>query len=200
MTDTTQPAAEAPAPPYEAPPLPAEGRQQAPPRHYPVTSDPRQKSPFLACLLSAMPGLGQVYVGYYQRGFVHAFVVAGIIAFLAADALGPLIPLASLFLGFFWLYNIVDAGRRASLYNQALAGMSSVELPEDFKTPGFRGSLIGGLAIAATGFVLLLHTRFDVSLEWVEEWWPAALVLFGAYLVWKAWQERPNAGGAEDTI
>lgn len=199
MTDTALPAAEATAPHHEAPPAPSQA--PASPQPYPATSDPRRKSPFLACLLSAMPGLGQVYVGYYQRGFVHALVVATIIALLAAEALGPLIPLGSIFLGFFWLYNIVDAGRRASLYNQALAGVSDVELPEDFKAPGFRGSIAGGLAIAATGFVLLLHTRFDVSLEWLEEWWPAALVFFGAYLVWKAWAERPRTeAGGEDTV
>lgn len=198
MTDTAQPAAEATAPHYE--PQPRAAQRPAPAQPYPAPSDPRQKSPFLACLLSAMPGLGQVYVGYYQRGFIHAFVVAGIIALLAAEALGPLIPLGSIFLGFFWLYNIVDAGRRASLYNQALAGVSDMELPEDFKAPGFRGSVVGGIAIAATGIVLLLHTRFDVSLDWLEEWWPAALVLFGAYLVWKAWQDRPKAAASGDEI
>lgn len=170
----------------------------APAGHYSaVARDPRQKSPFLAGLLSAIPGLGQVYVGYYQRGFVHALVVATLISLLAAEALGPLTPLASVFMAFFWLYNIVDAGRRASLYNQALAGMAEIDLPEDFKAPGFRGSVAGGVAIAVLGLILLLHTRFGISLDWVEEWWPAALILGGVYLVWKAWQDR--AEGPEAT-
>ncbi|MFP3939734.1 MAG: hypothetical protein ACLF0P_05455 [Thermoanaerobaculia bacterium] len=164
--------------------------------HYPAPPrDPRQKSPFLAGLLSVVPGLGQVYVGYYQRGFIHAVVIATLISFLAATDIGPLVPLAAVFLGFFWLYNIVDAGRRASLYNQALAGLADIQLPEDFKPPSFRGSVAGGLAIAALGVILLLHTRFDVSLEWVGEWWPAALILGGAYLVWKAWQDRTEGTG-----
>ena len=105
--------------PNTTPPPPAAGPSAAP--RVPA-ADPRIKSPVIAGALSAMPGLGQVYVGYYQRGFVHIFVVAGIIALLAADVLGPLIPLAGLFLGFFWLYNMIDAGRRAALYNQALSG------------------------------------------------------------------------------
>lgn len=170
----------------------------APAGHYSAAArDPRQKSPFVAGLLSAIPGLGQVYVGYYQRGFVHALVVATLISLLAAEGLGPLTPLASVFMAFFWLYNIVDAGRRASLYNQALAGVAEIDLPEDFKTPGFRGSVAGGVAIAALGLILLLHTRFGVSLDWVGEWWPAALILGGAYLVWKAWQDRTE--GSEGT-
>jgi hypothetical protein len=202
MTDTAHTAAEATAPHYEPRPQPAQPQPQshAPAQPYTATGDPRQKSPFLAGILSMMPGLGQVYVGYYQRGFIHALVVAGIIALLAAEALGPLIPLGAIFLGFFWLYNIIDAGRRASLYNQALAGVADIDLPEDFKVPGFRGSVVGGLAIAVTGVILLLNTRFGVSLEWLEEWWPAALVLFGAYLVWKAWQDRPKAARTGDEL
>jgi hypothetical protein len=29
-----------------------------------------------------------------------------------------------------------------------------------------------------------------MSLAWVEQWWPAAILLFGAYLVWKGIEER----------
>lgn len=147
-----------------------------------ITGDPRRKSPFLALVLSAMPGLGQIYVGYYQRGFINAFVVATLIALLAVD-LGPLTPLAGVFLAFFWLYNIVDASRRAMLYNEALAGRTGIELPEDFKTPGLQGSIPGGLAVIAVGGVLLSNTVFGMSLEWVRVWWPAALIVFGVYLV-----------------
>ena len=190
MTDTAQPAAAEATGPY----YPPQARPAQPyPQAVPMTADPRQKSPFLAGLLSLMPGLGQIYTGYYQRGFVHALVVAALFALLVANDDGPLVPLGVIFLTFFWLYNIIDASRRAALYNQALAGVPNIELPEDFKVPGFRGSLLGGLAIAAAGIVLLLNTRFGVSLDWLEEWWPAALILFGAYLVWKAWQERPKA-------
>ena len=158
-----------------------------------AVNDPRRKSPFLACLLSAMPGLGQVYTGYYQRGFAHAIIVAVIIAFLAGNQVGPLTPLAALFLAFFWLYNIVDAGRRAALFNEVLAGRTGVELPEDIKMPGMGGSVVGGITIALIGFILLLQTRFDVSLDWLEEWWPMALIAFGGYLVYKAREEKAAA-------
>jgi TM2 domain-containing membrane protein YozV len=46
--------------------------------------DPRRKSPLFATFLSAMPGLGQVYVGYYQRGFINAVVVGTLIALLTS--------------------------------------------------------------------------------------------------------------------
>jgi TM2 domain-containing membrane protein YozV len=161
-----------------------------------VMGDPRRKSSLFASFLSVMPGLGQVYVGYYQRGFIHAIVVSTLIALLATD-IGPLAPLAGLFLAFFWLYNIVDAGRRALLYNEALAGRTGIELPEDFKTPGLQGSIPGGLAIAAVGAVLLSHTLFGVSLEWVNDWWPAALIAFGIYLVARSVLSRSQPKAAQ---
>ncbi len=160
----------------QAPPAPVLGR------------DPRSKSPALAAVLSMMPGLGQVYVGYYQRGFVHLIVVAGIITLLVNVAVPQ--PLFPLFMAFFWLYNIIDAARRASLYNEALAGRSSIDLPEDFKMPGLQGSIAGGAVLMLVGFILLLNTRFGVSLDWVEEWWPAAPILFGAFLLYRAIQDR----------
>jgi hypothetical protein len=160
-----------------------------------ITGDPRRKLPLLALLLSGMPGLGQVYVGYYQRGFVHAVVVGTLIALLN-HGLGPLVPLGALFLAFFWLYNIVDAGRRAMLYNEALAGRSGIELPEDAKTPALGGSIPGGLAIIAVGGVLLSNTLFGVSLDWVRDWWPAALIIFGVYLVGRSMMARRSPDAA----
>jgi len=148
----------------------------------PITGDPRRKSPLLALLLSVMPGLGQVYVGYYQRGFVHALVVGSLISLISAGD-GPLTPLVALFLAFFWLYNVVDAGRRALLYNEALAGRSGIDLPEDFKAPAIGGSIPGGLAVIVVGGILLSNTLFDMPLDWVRDWWPAALIIFGVYLV-----------------
>jgi len=142
-------------------------------------------------VLSAMPGLGQVYVGYYQRGFVHAIVVATIITMLATGNFRGLEPLMGFFLAFFWLYNIIDAGRRAALYNQLLAGSETIELPRDFSVPKF-GSVFGGLGLLVFGLLLLMHTKFEMSLVWVKDWWPVAPMLFGAYLLVRGIQDMSN--------
>jgi len=144
--------------------------------------DPRSKSPALACVLSLMPGLGQIYIGYYTRGFVHIVVVATLITILANDP-GPLAPLFGLFLAFFWLYNVVDAGRRAAFYNQALRGALPMDLPKDLTLPTAGGSILGGLALVGAGALLLARTRFDVSLVWLREWWPLVPILAGVYLL-----------------
>lgn len=152
--------------------------------------DPRRKSPFLAALLSAMPGLGQIYVGFYQRGFTHALIFISLITALASGDLDDLTPFFGVGLAFFWLYNVIDASRRATLYNQALMGVPTDALPADFKMPGGRGSLAGGVALAGIGFILLLNTKFHVDLYWIEDWWPAGLILLGLWLAFKNVQER----------
>jgi hypothetical protein len=167
--------------------------QQAAPLPRPASSidDPRRKSAPLACILSAMPGLGQIYVGYYQRGFIHAFIIAGMFFILnVISDRSPLFPPTMVFLFFFWFYNIIDAGRRASLYNQLLVGRETVDLPEDIRMPGIRGSVFGGLTLMIAGGIILSHTAYGLSLSWLEDWWPVGLFLIGGYLIVKGIQER----------
>ena len=103
----------------------------------------RGPHPGVAAVLSVLiPGLGQVYVGYYQRGFVHAIVVAVLVSIAASLDHGSedFAPLVGMLLPFFWLYNIVDAGRRAAAYNRALLGGEEIALPSDFAVPSIGGS------------------------------------------------------------
>lgn len=150
--------------------------------YYP--EDPRLRSATLATLLSLMPGLGQVYLGYVQQGFVNILVVASLVAILSSN-IGGLEPLLGLFLAFFWLYNIIDANRRAILLNQRILGLVPGELPEDL-APNLRGSIFGGLVLILGGLVALAHVRFGLSLAWLHQWWPLAIIGLGIYLVWKA--------------
>lgn len=168
-----------------AAPGPARGDRALAGREY-FLDDPRRKSPILASLLSAMPGLGQIYVGYYQQGFINVLVVGSIIALLSRRVVWQLEPLLGIFLAFFWLYNVVDAGRRASFYNNTLAGLTRVDIPEDFSMPKGRGTLAGGAALVVFGLILFGHTMYRLSLDWLEQWWPMAIIGLGAYLVYQA--------------
>ncbi len=170
----------------QAPPEPDPARMIPP--TYPAETRRKKgfpyKSPLLACLLSMFPGLGQVYIGYYQRGFVHIFIVATAILILNSNA-AAIAPMIGTLLAFFWIYNIIDAGRRATLYNQAIDGIAGIEMPKDMKlTEG--GSMIGGALLIAFGVIILLNTRFDISMAWLEDWWPVGIVGLGVYLIYKA--------------
>jgi hypothetical protein len=183
MNTYEEPAA-APAPAYDVSPgRPEPSARQSGRRDF--FDDPRRKSPILALVLSAMPGLGQVYVGYYQQGFTNVLVAASVIALLNADAVhGGGEAFFGLFLAFFWLYNVVDAWRRAVFYNNALAGIAPGTLPTDFPAATGRGSLAGGLAMVIVGVVLLSNTLFGMSLEWLEQWWPLVFIAAGAWLIY----------------
>ena len=198
------PAASAPAASAPAAPVPT----AQPPAGQAVTRGlpggapwPQRKSPAVAGLLSLMPGVGQIYVGYYKLGFVHNVVFGMIIAVLAANGgpLGSLMPTVALFLPFFVIYNIVDAVRRATLYNLALDGVDGIELPEmNTSLPKLAGSVRGGAALIAVGVVLLSNTLFGVSFGWLASWWPLGLVGLGVYLLVKARQERREADRPAD--
>ena len=95
------------------------------------------------------------------------------------------------FLGFFFLYNIVDAGRRAAFYNQALAGKDpAIEMPSDLTLPSPGGSVAGGVELVVIGFVLLSNTMLGIPWFWLEEWWPVAPIVFGVYLVFRGMREK----------
>ncbi len=204
--DAPQPEAPAATPPpaAQAPPEPAPG---LPPRRHRGYGgrweadfhpfDPRRKSPFLASFLSLMPGLGQIYVGYYQAGFIHPLVAGTIIVILAHGDARGFEPFLGFFLAFFWLYNIIDAGRRAAYYNQVLEGDNQVKLPKGFLAPG-QGSIGGGMFLIIIGGMLLANTALDISLDWVGDWWPLAPILFGVYLVVKAAKDKLSAGNGRD--
>jgi hypothetical protein len=158
--------------------------------------DPRLKSPALATVLSLVPGLGQVYTGYYRQGFINILVVGSLIAILNGPErnIEAVMPLLVFFLVFFWLFNLVDSYRRALFLNQALSGVAVTELPKDFKLPEQHGSLLIGSLLILAGLVIASHTVFGYSLEWLQRWWPAALILVGAYLVMQAIRDRKRAG------
>ena len=96
----TRPVAPPPAPPVQtAPPQPAASCA------VPATAAGRaqrlqHKSPFIACALSLLPGLGQVYVGYYKLGFIHNVVFASTIMLLTTDLPDAMYPLLGIFLAF----------------------------------------------------------------------------------------------------
>ncbi|MEJ2132936.1 MAG: hypothetical protein P8Y95_15245 [Gammaproteobacteria bacterium] len=144
-------------------------------------------------MLSLIPGLGQVYVGYYQRGFIHVLVAGSVLSLLAGSNSASWFPLALIFLIFFQLYNIIDAVRRATLYNLSLDGIEQIELPDDFSNVGIRGSFLGGTALVAFGLIALLHTAFGMTLAWLEQWWPLVPLLFGAHLIYRAYRDSHPA-------
>jgi len=189
-------APQAPGTPPPVPPLAGPPGFGVPPQWNKGTPrDPRYKSPGLAGVLSIFPGVGHVYLGYNQRGFVHAIIYAGTIAILSSGNARHMEPLFGMFLAFFWFYNMIDAVRRANLINHAISRMGPGPMPalpalDDIKLPSAGGSIFGGVVLVVLGLIFLGRTRFDMNLDWLADWWPAILVIFGFQLVYKAVRKK----------
>jgi hypothetical protein len=148
--------------------------------------DPRHKSPVLAIVMSLLPGLGQIYIGYYQQGFINIVVIASLITALAYGGISADIkPFLAIFMVFYWFYNMVDAYRKAIFYNQVLAGLGTLEMPEGEQLPGSRGSLFAGVVMILAGAIALSYTVFGIPMDWLNRWWPMALILLGAFLLYQ---------------
>ena len=139
MQPPTPPAAPPPAPPTQAAqPQPA-ASDAVPAAGAGRARGLQHKVPFIACALSLMPGVGQIYVGYYKLGFIHNIVFASTIMLLMTPIPGQIYPLLGIFLAFFFIYNIVDAGWLAIYYNLALDGVEGPSITTSPST-GWRGS------------------------------------------------------------
>jgi hypothetical protein len=175
-------------------PNPNERYPQPPPAMYPHAYEkpphnPFEKTPFLAGILSVVPGLGNVYNGLYVRGLAFAFICIGLFLIAILEEAPPLIP----FIIFFWLFNVIDAYRQATLinYGAASADLDPTRRPEWQSS----GGMILGVALSlvgAYGLVTKLFPRFDLS-ELFEYWWVAFLI-FGPWLIFKTLQERGLGG------
>lgn len=137
-----------------------------------------------------MPGLGQVFLGYTRLGFLHGAAAAAMVGLMSSNRLGILEPVVGVFMAFFWLYNLVDAHRRALLLNEAITRLESPAVPDDLKALSFHGTLAVGVLLIVAGVLSLLSLRFGVSMAWLANWWPVGVVLFGLYLIVRAVQDR----------
>jgi hypothetical protein len=136
----------------------------------------RKSSPFIATLLSFVPGLGAAYNGQTSKAIVHFAIFASFfqmavltqgVHFFILGVLGT------------WLFAAVDACRTAQLMRSGLAPDSE----DDVITRRLYGNpLAWGTTLIVIGTLFLLHTLLGVTLP-IKELLPVALVALGAYML-----------------
>lgn len=143
----------------------------------------RKSSPFVATLLSFVPGLGAAYNGQTSKAIIHftlfasffqmAVVTQGV-HFFVLGVLGT------------WLFAAVDACRTAQLMRAGLAP----DTEEDVIARRLYGNpLAWGITLVIIGTVFLLHTLFGLQLP-VKKLLPVALVALGAYMLFDYLRRR----------
>jgi hypothetical protein len=143
----------------------------------------RKTSPFVATLLSFVPGLGAAYNGQTSKAVVHFAIFASFfqmavvtdgMQFFVLGALGT------------WLFAAVDACRTAQLMRAGLAP----DAEEDVIARRLYGNPFAwGITLVVLGTIFLLHTLVGVRLP-VRQLLPVALVALGAYMLFDYLRRR----------
>src|SRR5205814_4034333 len=133
----------------------------------------RKSSPFIATLLSFVPGLGAAYNGQTSKAIVHFAIFASFfqmavvtdgVTFFVLGVVGT------------WLFAAVDACRTAQLMRAGLAP----DAEEDAITRQLYGNqLAWGVILVALGLLFLSHTLLAIQFP-VRKMLPVALVALGA--------------------
>jgi len=136
----------------------------------------RKSSPFVATLLSFVPGLGAAYNGQTSKAIVHFAIFASFfqmavltqgVLFFVLGVLGT------------WLFAAIDACRTAQLMRAGL----SPDAEEDVIARRLYGNPFAwGTTLIIIGTLFLLHTLLGVQLP-IKELLPVALVALGAYML-----------------
>ena len=136
----------------------------------------RKSSPFIATLLSFVPGLGAAYNGQTSKAIVHFAIFA---SFFQMAVLTQGVPFFILGVLATWLFAAVDACRTAQLMRSGLAP----DTEDDVITRRLYGNpLAWGTTLIIIGTLFLLHTLLRVNLP-IKELLPVALVALGAYML-----------------
>lgn len=146
----------------------------------------RKSSPFVATLLSFVPGLGAAYNGQTSKAIVHFAIFASFfqmavltqgVHFFVLGVLGT------------WLFAAVDACRTAQLMRAGL----TPEAEEDVIARRLYGNPFAwGITLILIGTVFLLHTLLNVQLP-IRELLPVALVALGAYMLFDYLRRRKSS-------
>jgi len=173
----------APDPPSSVPPSPAYAYPvNDNPYTAPLPQPPRagRSSPALALLLGLIPGVGAIYNGQYAKGLVHAIVFGLLITAISSHSLHGFEPLLGILIGVFFFYMAFEAHRTA----HKLAAGEPVEEFSSLVGMGDSGFPTGAVILIGLGFLLLMNTLDLISIEAVIRFWPAGLILIGAYMLY----------------
>src|ERR1700674_4122050 len=143
-------------------------------------------NPALAGILGAIPfGVGAVYNGQYAKGLAHLLIFTGLVWGLNSGAMGSLEPVLGIGMGFFVIYQIIDAIRSAKAIQAGQPPPDPFGLDRTFsggekvdtsKIPTAAVVLIG------LGVLFLLHTM-GFGFFRVERFWPGILIAIGGWQI-----------------
>lgn len=145
-------------------------------------------SPGLAFLLGLIPGVGAIYNGQYAKGIVHVLIFGLLISIESSGSVGDLAPLIGMLIGVFYFYMAFEAYHTA---RKKLSGENVDEFSSIIRLRSESGSFpMVPVLLIALGGLFLLNNLGLLRLEQILRFWPAGLILLGAWMLY----ERLHAG------
>jgi hypothetical protein len=159
-----------------APPAPEPAPASAPPPPPPAAG----ASPALAFLLGFIPGVGAIYNGQYAKGLVHVIIFGLLVSILSSGASG-LEPLFGMLLAAWFFYMAFEAYHTAK---RRELGQPVDEFSSLFPVREAAGSSLTGVVLIGLGVLFLLLNFEIIRLYQLVRFWPVALIVLGAYMLW----------------
>jgi TM2 domain-containing membrane protein YozV len=144
------------------------------------------KSPVAAGILSGFfPGAGTLYNGQIEKAILYIVIFAGLVTF-QTRAFSPQ-PFSALILGFFYIFQIVDAvngakdiNRRALVENGGDKPLPAKPLPAG-AVPS--GSVFWGAVLVGLGVIFLLANFDLIDFDRIFDFWPVVVIVIGLKMV-----------------
>ena len=177
----------------QAPPAPQPPAAPATPA-VEVAPPSRYKNPALAAFLSLFPGIGNLYNGLYMRGLAF-FLICASMVFLVAEEPGPLFGMA---IPFFWIFNMVDAYRQATLINHGYGTDLGVDEPPKLASASQGGMMVGVILFLIGTVALLEQLNLRINLDWLVDLWPIFLMAIGGWLIFDTMRDKARKAAEAD--
>jgi TM2 domain-containing membrane protein YozV len=149
-------------------------------------------SPGLAFLLGLIPGVGAIYNGQYAKGIVHVLIF-GLLISIESSGVGGLSPLVGMLIAVFYFYMAFEA------YHTALKKQQGEPVDEfssivQLRPEAGRFPMVPVLLIILGTLFLLVNLHW-VDLEMILRFWPAALILLGAWMLYERLHANSKPSG-----
>jgi hypothetical protein len=178
-----------PPPPNVYPPIGGPSAYVPPP---PVNTGP---NPTVAGILAGFfPfGVGAVYCSQYAKGLAHLVIMVLLIIGQSSNVPWYVHVVLGLGIGFFYIYQIIDAVRTAKALQTGEPAPDPFGLGSMFGSapgpavPGEKNETsipVAAVILIGLGVLFLINTAFDFSLH---RFWPLILIVLGVYLFAKNW-------------
>ena len=134
-------------------------------------------------------GVGAVYTGQYAKGLSHLVIMVLLILGVSSNLPWYVITVLGILIGFFYIYQIIDAVRSAKAVQMGEPAPDPFGLAATFGAgEKFEGTKVpaGAAVLIGLGVIFLLHTAglFEFGLD---RFWPLILIFVGVWLFAKQW-------------